>query len=324
MLDSKPITTLTAKILRQKRHYKRKNAIADQFELCNYHDIAQKLHDCRETEQLVCCNTCGGSWYATYKCHLRVCPICSWEESRRRTEFVMAMCKGMKHPKLLTLTLPQSNTPTRDEIIFIRKCFTKLRRSKAFRNVVGGSYQIECKPKPEGFHVHIHALLDAPYLPRQHIWSMWKALTGNYCPQVDIRSADTDSAKAYVCKYAAKSAEYESMKGDVVRWYEATKNSRLFATFGKWYRATIESVDPNHVAFVPHCVCPHCGDVDSNFRARDGPWMFPKAWLKLETLFVHDQVYDRPIEEVKAALLMPDLPYVPADSPQLVLCLPSA
>jgi hypothetical protein len=148
---------------------------------------------------------------------------------------------------------------------------------------VGGSYQIEVKLKGNGFHIHIHALLDSPFMPYQHVWSAWKKIIRHDCPQTDIRSAETPQARAYAAKYAAKASDFDADIDTVVAWYEATKGQRLFTTFGRWYNATIGDLDPDHPQFVPVCKCTKCGTVGTMYMARDGPYLFsPDLWRSIE------------------------------------------
>jgi len=291
----------------QKRapHYRRKRAVAAIFKEAGYEELAQKLYDCQETEVLACCASCGNRWYVIQRCRQRVCPLCSYNEAKKRSQYLMAMTQHMKHPKMLTLTMPRSQDTPRNQIRFLRQCWNQLRRTALFKKVRGGAYQIELKPKPDGFHIHIHILMDAPYMPYQKVFSEWRRITGIEAPQVDIRAADNDSAKAYVCKYTAKSADYTHDKTDIVRWYEATKGQRLFATFGEWYNATLEELLPEGTE--PPCAppCPKCGAVGQMFYARDGPFIYGKDWTTVAAFYRGQLEAVRDISEIRTALEPP-------------------
>jgi hypothetical protein len=185
----------------------------------------------------------------------------------------------MKHPIFVTLTKPRCVSDPREGIKLLRDQFNELRQSDLFKNVRGGAYQIEVKVKPDGFHIHIHAILDSPFLAYQKVFSTWRKITGIQCPQIDVRAADTDSAKVYVAKYTAKSAGYDSDSSDIVAWYRATKGLRLWSTFGSFYNATLEDLSPDLVPDEFVSKCPQCQAIKTVFRARDAPFIFDKKTL---------------------------------------------
>lgn len=289
----------------RKYHYARKHQYAEQFALRGHHEIAQQLEDCQETEVLAACTNCGASWYIVNKCRLRVCPLCSYEVAKRRGQYLIAMTAKMSHPKLLTLTMPLWTKDPQVGIRFLRVSFNKLRKKKLFSVVRGGAYQIELKPKDEGWHIHLHALLDAPYLPYQRLFSVWKEILGTTAPQVDIRSADTRKAREYAAKYAAKSADFYSHPETVVLWYEATKGQRLFATFGKWYNAKLEELTGEPEQPIPKANCPDCKAESTVFLARDGPWIYGSTeWMRLTNIIVGEQPLTVAIDEIRDAVVV--------------------
>jgi hypothetical protein len=229
--------------------------------------------------------------------------LCSYEVAKRRGEYLIAMTSKMTHPKLITLTMPLWTQDPQVGIRFLRTAFNKLRKSKLFSVVKGGAYQIELKPKDNGWHIHIHALLDAPYLPYQRLFTVWKTILGTNAPQVDIRSADTRKAREYAAKYAAKSADFYSHPETVVLWYEATKGQRLFATFGKWYNAKLEELTGEPEQPIPKAKCPNCDAESSVYLARDGPWIYGSAeWMRLTNIVVGEQALTLTIHEIRDAL----------------------
>jgi len=292
-----------ASLTKRKKHFRRKRHYADVFQKAGYDELARKLRDCEETELKAMCSHCGKSWWVLNRCRQRVCPLCSFRVSMERAKFMEAMTKHMKYPKMLTLTMPICKDDPRDGIKELRTAFAKMRRQSVFSKVVGGAYQIEVKVKDYGFHIHMHVLLDCPFLPYQKIFSAWKDLIGNDCPQVDIRACSDPHARAYIVKYAAKSADFDGSPDTIVRWYYATKGQRLFATFGKWYNSKIEQLDEESVVFTPESICPYCESTGTTFLARDGPYIFGgKEWADIKR---HSSGLDdtkRRIEVVKKAL----------------------
>lgn len=181
--------------------------------------------------------------------------------------------------------MPRWTKNPRDGIKFIRASFTKLREQKVWKPVVGGCYQIELKEKEDGWHIHIHVLMDAPFLPKQKIFSSWKKILGLPYASIDIKACRTKKQREYVTKYVSKSETFNNDVQKALNWYEAVKGSRLFGTFGTWYNAKIEELlSPEEFEiFVP--ACENCGESGFMFFARDGPFIFGKEWEKVAGSF---------------------------------------
>ena len=292
----RPVPPRLIGVFKRRKHFLRKRRYAKAFADASYDKVASQLNECQETESLVVCHSCRGSWWITTRCRLRVCPLCSFVKAQERAIFIQAMCKEMKHPKLLTLTFPTWTDDPRAGIKLLRASFSRLRRFTFMRHVVGGAYQIELKQKTGGWHIHLHSIMDAPYLPYQKIFTAWKAITGVSVPQVDIRAASTPEAQAYAAKYASKSNSFDAQPQSIVAWYEATKGSRLFGTFGKWFNKTLADVLPDKFADIEPPRCPHCGAVKSAFLARDGPFIFgPELWHDIAQVMLDGLDDIRPI-----------------------------
>ena len=196
---------------------------AQAFVDAGYTDLGQKLHDCETTKALVCCSNCGKHWYVLNRCRQRVCVMCSYRVAQERKEYLTYMTKDMQHPKLLTLTQKAWKGPPQEGIKRIRIAFNKLRRTKLFKAVRGGAYIIEVIPKSGYWHIHMHALLDAPFMSYKRLFSEWKQILGETAPQIDIRSASDKHAREYIAKDASKNIVFYVQPEKVVEWYEATK-----------------------------------------------------------------------------------------------------
>jgi len=206
----------------------------------------------------------------------------------------------MKFPKLITLTMPTWTGEPREGIKYLRTAWNTLRKHKLFKTVRGGAYQIELKPKARGWHIHLHALVDCPFMPHQKLYSTWTAILGIPTSRIDIRAAKTTEQRAYAAKYAAKAADFYSDPDTVVLWYKATKGQRLFATFGHWYNVNLEELphDGKLEKFVS--TCPHCKSTGTVFLARDGPFFYGgKEWTKLSKYFMNDLPTEEVITEIR-------------------------
>lgn len=301
MASTRPKQLLLTSLDPRKKHFVRKRRYALQFRDNGHGDVADQLDECEEVEVLVGCRECGKAWYVIQRCRLRVCPLCSYRESLKRSHFLLEITKRMKFPKLITLTTGLCRGNPKSGIERLRGYFNTLRKHKLFKTVKGGAYQIELKWKPEGWHIHIHVICDAPYIPYQLLWKAWGNIIGISIPQTDIRAAKSEQQRIYTTKYAAKAADFFQNEMVVVDWYEATKGVRLFATFGTFYNAKLEDLDPDGKFNKPIAVCPHCKSEGTIFLARDGPYLFGwDDWRPIERAMVGDRSYSRVIPEAKA------------------------
>jgi hypothetical protein len=108
--------------------------------------------------------------------------------------------------------------------------------------VEGGFYGIDVKEQELGrYHVHLHAIVDAAYVPQAALSSVGEDLTG--APVVDVRRIDSrddldaESALAEVIGYVTKPPEFESV-AEEVEYMIALKNGRLMQPFGSLHGNT--------------------------------------------------------------------------------------
>jgi len=252
-----------AALRRRMRPHKIKQRYAAAFQEAGIAAQAHALKHCALSYFTVICTSCGHTKQALYRCRLRVCPICSFELTKERSLFMKQHTAGKPKPKLLTLTIQRWTSDPRDGIKHLRQCWAKLRRSSVFKAVKGGAYQIELKRKPNGWHIHIHALLETPYIARQRIFTAWKGITGIMVPQVHITEAPNDKAIEYTAKYVSKQGDFEGPQDTIVQWYRATKGSRLFEFFGEWRKSAKAWQIARAAANPVSVICPQCKAVKS-------------------------------------------------------------
>ena len=305
--DNRPtvriLTAETVGIAARAEHFHRKRNIAETFDRHGYAEIAEKLRDCQETQTLVCCHACHAAWWVLTRCRLRVCPLCAYAVAKERGKFVLAMTRHMAHPKLLTLTMPLWTANPRDGIAYIRTCWNKLRRNVALRNVRGGAYQVEVILSPKGAHVHFHAIIDAPFLPYQVVFSAWTRILGVAHAEVYVQSATTNASRTYAVKYPVKSGITDTDLDSIVDWYEATKGLRLFATFGQWFNKSLQDILPPEPIPRPLHACPFCGAEHTLFYARDGPRIYGNdGWRDVRPLFMTGYEDQKPLPGALEAL----------------------
>jgi hypothetical protein len=179
---------------------------------------------------------CGARKLIRFRCGDRTCGDCRARDCFRfRRQYGPAL-KTIRHPKLITLTLKNVRDLTRAHVAFLRQAMKALLQ-RFQRHIRGGLYAIEVTNIGNGWHVHVHILADASYIPQDKLVEAWLAITGDSFI-VDIRVArSTDEALSYLLKYVGKPPKVENYPvEDFVRVFnEVMKGIRLIHTFGSLY-----------------------------------------------------------------------------------------
>lgn len=192
----------------------------------------------------------------TLRCGDRTCPECRARDYYRLRDRYAPILRMIHRPKLITLTLVNYRHLTREGISRLRMCMKTL--FHRFEGVIrGGLYCIEVTNKGTGWHVHVHILADAKYIPQDELTAAWREITGDSYV-VDIRAADSpDAGLRYLLKYLSKKpdlGEGEETEEDIRQTFnEAMKGVRLIQPFGSLY------------AYCPpreNRPCPTCGESD--------------------------------------------------------------
>lgn len=177
--------------------------------------------------------TLGGS-----TCHDRFCLPCGRERSRVIAGNVKLKLEGKK-ARFLTLTLRSTTEPLAELLAKLTRDFTSLRRTKLWRKRVTGGVaflEVKWKENTQRWHVHLHALLQGRYVPREEISKTWLKITGT-SEVIDIRIVENEAhCTHYICKYASKPLD-KTVVVEPLRLDEAIvalKGKRLCMTFGSW------------------------------------------------------------------------------------------
>jgi len=167
-------------------------------------------------------------------CRSRICPICAFYKALKLKRRLHDTIKRMRKPKLLTLTLKESNDPLDVQARRITKSFARLRRRKAFVEACKQGFWVleyTYRPANDTWHVHIHAVIDSHFIPQDMISRMWHEITGDSFI-VDIRIASPGHA-GYLAKYIAKNNTYFPTDAQMSGYIKATKGLRMLGSWGK-------------------------------------------------------------------------------------------
>jgi len=269
------------KWFRLKHHY------ADVLENHDYTKEAITIRTCHEVSHLAGCTKCQNARYILHKCGHRLCPICSYHVSRLRADFLRRITANLSHPKLITLTIPTQGDDAASGFKMIVDAFRKLRKDRLFRSIKGGAYSYEVIPHNSYFHIHLHLLVDAPFIPQTILFAAWRRIIGIQYASVDIKAATHAAAREYITKYAAKNHSISTDPDLIWKLYEAIKGRRLFGTFGTWYNVKMDD-DPTVDERAPKAgVCPCCGSTTGFFWLRHGSFVFGgDAWRDIEPAYL--------------------------------------
>lgn len=187
-----------------------------------------------------------GSGYrlAAFYCGDRFCKPCQASRGRNVRDQLTQLCEG-KDMLLVTLTLAASQDSFSVILTHLLASFRRLRNTKLWgKYCTGGAYVVESTlgSRKTHFHVHMHILAEAKFLPRKQLSRQWrKCSKGSFIVHV-AKLTKTAKAIKYVSAYASKGFSDEIMD-DPQRLREcivALRGRRLLGTFGGWYGIDVE------------------------------------------------------------------------------------
>lgn len=188
-------------------------------------------------------------------CRDRWCAVCA----HRRGNQMAARILNDRDPRalrFLTLTLrvvprgqaaPGEPGSLKYALDRLYAAFRRLRALSLWRNgVTGGAAFTEIKwsNASQGWHVHVHALIEGRYLPHPKLKEAWHRITGD-SHVVDIRRVrTTTNAVNYVTRYVTKAWDRstEQVPNRLHEAILALGSRRLVATFGSWRGTALRAV----------------------------------------------------------------------------------
>jgi len=260
-----------------------KRALAQSLAACGRAAEAEAVGHCGDQFKTGKCEDCGAFPAFPTSCKHRLCPDCAARRGALLVSEHESLLKGLRYPKMLTLTFLSVAHLTRGFVRWARNCFTRLRHRKIFSGCWGGIYSFEATyTEGKGWHLHIHAVIGSKFIPQEELSAEWQKITGAW--DVDIRAVRGDdkwSAIQEVVKYPAKAATFMNNPALVDEFLKATEGVSLAYGFGAMYRVRTKEHG------VQPLVCPVCGgthitwlglvDRSAVQRTKDGyTWMGPE------------------------------------------------
>jgi hypothetical protein len=139
--------------------------------------------------------------------------------------------------------------------------WSKLRRRKFAKTWKGGFYNLEVTNEQNGWHLHLHALVDARWIDGSELSRQWCDITGGAGYIVKVQDCRKKDYLHEVTKYAVKGSELARWTPDQIRTFiEAFDGIRAFGVFGSLYgkrtefREWLDSIRGHK----PLCTCGSC------------------------------------------------------------------
>lgn len=242
-------------------HTVQKNSIAAKLRLMGDVNRARTLEACHSTWTVATCNDCGRVQKFPNRCDNFFCPECMPRLSHEREESITWWCNEVKQPKFVTLTCRNINDLTTAHIQEFKGWWNRLRRRKFARGWRGGFYSLEVTNRGRGWHLHLHALIDAQWIDAGQLRGEWCDITGGLGEIVKVKDARTKDYLVKVKSYIVKPEQLAAWTPDQIETFiQAFDGCRTFGVFGSLYgkrtefAAWIKALKESK----PRCPCGSC------------------------------------------------------------------
>ena len=227
-----------------------------------YLEHAEKMENCCKIFSAMMCEHCGSDRLraSPHHCGIRLCSIC--EESRavsnRRITRILLKRPNL-HLKFLTLTFKNRPEISGEWLSENTASFRRFRNRKAWGEHVNGGLvsQEVTYTERNGYHPHLHIVMDAGYWNQFEISRIWNEVTRGDGRIINIKEIHGDRVDEF-CKYVAKASQYSDQWRVTVALFEALKGKRLFFGFGDW-DGVIGEIKKEIKAERKSQNCPNCG-----------------------------------------------------------------
>lgn len=203
------------------------------------------------------------------RCRKKWCPCCAPAIARKKSLKLQAAVSRFRWPLFITLTVKNCDDLNKAEMRKLRRGFGKLRHRKFWREKVkGGVAGFEVTNIGNGWHPHLHAVLDCRWLAHGVIeprpfWSreekkkqfqlaadsvqkVWSRIMGHESTSIKIKRADPVGILKEVVKYSIKGSDLATCEGPISQLIDAIDGTRMLTTFGSVFGLSQAEVDENN------------------------------------------------------------------------------
>lgn len=216
--------------------------------------LLKKIVSCGEEIGLIC-ESCGRKHLLHKKCKKKWCPRCAPSLAAKRATEMRGVAEQFVWPLFITLTMRNVDDLNATAVRTLRRAFGRLRHQRFWReNVTGGFASVEITNIGNGWHPHLHAVLDCRWLslktPRpqrgekaqstlkkckaasQELEKAWARLLKQPTASVKVKRCNAGTISKEVCKYTVKGSDLIESKGRIGDLIRALESCRLMTTFG--------------------------------------------------------------------------------------------
>lgn len=235
-LENRGTTTQLSQSLLWSKCTIHKNTTAAKLREAGRIEDASKLENCHTRYTFAICKGCATVSKFPNRCDTFFCAECQPRLSQDRKRAVEWWVREVNQPKHVVLTVQNVPWISSSHVRELRKWFTRLRRSKFARNWNGGFYTIEVTNEGRGWHLHIHALVDAKWIDSFGLSAAWLKCTNGLGKIVKVKDARESNYLAEVTKYCVEGVQLAAWpKETIVTFIDAFRGVRTFGVFGDLY-----------------------------------------------------------------------------------------
>ena len=207
-------------------------------------DLATALEICHTERGYVRCGGCGVTRETWNRCERFYCPECQPRLSKDRRRAVEWWTRTIPQPKHVVLTSRNSSAIDQARVRAFKKAFNRLRHSKICRAWRGGFYSLEVTNEGRGWHLHLHALVDARWVDARELARVWARCVGQDFAIVKVKDARGQDYLRELTKYAVKGSQLAEWPAqDCAAFIDAFTGQRTFGCFGSLYKQRAEFRD---------------------------------------------------------------------------------
>ena len=248
-----------------------KQAVAEKLHLAGLHDHASRLEHCGTVPAFLVCVKCRGVRKVFNHCDRLFCPTCQPRLARKRERqvawWVQELPQGASH-LVLTLANITDDALTRDYLVWVKDCFTQLRRLK-FARKWSGFYTLQVTNNGNGFHAHLHVLIGFPFVDIPKIKHEWARITNGAGQIVKVVPGHPNLPR--LVRYVVRPTELTAWTpAQVGAFARAIENIKTFAVFGSlWSLRTKYAEWLREVRYLNrNCPCCGCNSFDFYTEAK--------------------------------------------------------
>jgi hypothetical protein len=223
--------------------------------------LAGILDECHTRFTTALCGDCGRTKQFPNRCDSFFCPECQPRLAAERKKAVEWWTMLVCQPKHVVLTVRNIPDLSKAHVQEFKGWWGKLRRRKFAKHWQGGFYSLEVTNEGNGWHLHLHALVDAKWIDKQGLSDEWRKITNGLGYIVEVKDARGKSYLQELVKYAVKGSDLAGWKPtEIARFIDAFDGVRQFGVFGTLYGARTKFAE--YIATIraakPKCECGSC------------------------------------------------------------------